>query len=205
MKESYRVLGEPLRHEIDKISGSRFIADVVPVTSVEEALSALDQVRSKYHDARHHCWAYRIGGDGETWRSSDDGEPSGSAGVPILKQLEGHDVTNLIAVVTRYFGGTKLGVGGLVRAYGGATAEALELAKIREVIVTERVVVTHDYELSSPVQGVLARAGLTPVEADYGASVRLVLELPIAQAEAVLRDLEEATAARARVERSGPE
>ena len=205
MKESYRVLGEALRHEIDKISGSRFIADVVPVTSVEEALSALEQVRSKYHDARHHCWAYRIGGDGETWRSSDDGEPSGSAGVPILKQLEGHDVTNLIAVVTRYFGGTKLGVGGLVRAYGGATAEALELAKIREVIVTERVVVTHDYELSSPVQGVLARAGLTPVEADYGASVRLVLELPIAQAEAILRDLEEATAARVRVERSGAE
>jgi len=203
MRESYRVLDEPLRHEIDKISGSRFIADVIPVANVEEASAALERIRAEYHDARHHCWAYRIGIEGETWRSSDDGEPSGSAGVPILKQLAGHDVTDLVAVVTRYFGGTKLGVGGLVRAYGGAADEALERAVIREVIITERVLVDHDYELSSPVQAVLAKAKLTPVEADYGESVRLVLEIPIARADAVVRDLEEATAARAKIERAG--
>ena len=203
MRESYRVLDEPLRHEIDKISGSRFIADVIPVANVEEVSTALERIRAEYHDARHHCWAYRIGSEGETWRSSDDGEPSGSAGVPILKQLAGHDVTDLVAVVTRYFGGTKLGVGGLVRAYGGAADEALERAVIREVVITERVLVDHDYELSSPVQAVLAKAKLTPVEADYGESVRLVLEIPIARAEAVVRDLEEATAARAKIERAG--
>jgi uncharacterized YigZ family protein len=202
MKESYRVLDEPLRYEIDKISGSRFIADVVPVANAEEASAALVRIRAEYHDARHHCWAYRIGSEGETWRSSDDGEPSGSAGVPILKQLAGHDVTDLMAVVTRYFGGTKLGVGGLVRAYGGAAGEALDRAEIREVIITERIIVKHDYELSSPVQGVLARSKLTPVEADYGECVRLVLEIPIARADSVVRDLEEATAARAKIERA---
>ncbi len=203
MRESYRVLDEPLRHEIDKISGSRFIADVIPVTDAEEAAAALERIRAEHHDARHHCWAYRIGIEGETWRSSDDGEPSGSAGVPILKQLTGHEVTDLVAVVTRYFGGTKLGVGGLVRAYGGAAGEALDRAEIREVIITERVTVKHDYELSSPVQAVLARANLTPAEADYGESVCLVLEIPIARADAVVRDLEEATAARAKIERAG--
>lgn len=203
MRESYLVLDGTLRHEIDKISGSRFIADVVPVKSAEEAAAALEQVRAEFHDARHHCWAYRIGVEGETWRSSDDGEPSGSAGVPILKQLVGSDVTDLVAIVTRYFGGTKLGVGGLVRAYGGAAGEALERAVIREVIITEQVTVEHDYELSSPVQGVLARAKLTPVQADYGESVRLVLEVPVARADSLVRDLEEATAARAKVVREG--
>lgn len=203
MIESYRILAEPLRHEIDKISGSRFIADAVPVSSKEEALAALERVRSEFHDARHHCWAYRVGSLGETWRSSDDGEPSGSGGVPILKQLEGRDVTNLMLVVTRYFGGTKLGVGGLARAYGAAAREALELAEIREVVVTERVVVTHDYELSSPVQGVLARAGLTPAEADYGEVVRIVLEIPVTQADRVVSELQEATSARAQIERAG--
>ena len=90
-----------------------------------------------------------------------------------------------------------------MRAYGGAAGEALDRAEIREVIITERVIVKHDYELSSPVQAVLARANLTPVEADYGESVRLVLEIPIARADAVVRDLEEATAARAKIERAG--
>ena len=203
MRESYLVLDGALRHEIDKISGSRFIADVVPVKSAEEAAAALEQVRAEFHDARHHCWAYRIGVEGETWRSSDDGEPSGSAGVPILKQLVGSDVTDLVAIVTRYFGGTKLGVGGLVRAYGGAAGEALERAVIREVIITEQVTVEHDYELSSPVQGVLARAKLTTVQADYGESVRLVLEVPVARADSLVRDLEEATAARAKIVREG--
>ena len=106
----------------------------------------------------------------------------------------GSDVT-----FTCSYGGA---VGGLVRAYGSAAKEALEEAKIREVIVTERVVVTHDYELSSPVQGVLARAGLQPTESDYGEVVRLVLEIPIARADGVVRDLEEATAARATIERA---
>jgi uncharacterized YigZ family protein len=199
--ESYRVLDAPIRHEIDKISGSRFIADAAPVSSEEDALAFVARMRAEFHDARHHCWAYRLGPGGEGWRSSDDGEPSGSAGSPILKQLKGHDVTELVVVVTRYFGGTKLGVGGLMRAYGGAAAAALERASIAQVIVTERVVVTHEYELSSPVQGVLARAGIVPVESEYGEEVKIVLEVPITRADAVVRDITEATAARARIER----
>jgi len=204
MLESYRVLDEPLEYQIDKISGSRFIADASPAKSEEEAFAFLEEIRAKFHNARHHCWAYRVGPEGETWRSSDDGEPSGSAGVPILKQLEGGEVTDLIVVVTRYFGGTKLGVGGLVRAYGAAAKEALKRAKVREVVVTERVIVTHSYDLSSPVQGVLARAGLVASESDYGESVRLVLDVPVAMAEGLVRDLEEATAARATIERATP-
>ena len=96
---------------------SKFIAYVIPVRTEEEALAEVARLRQKYYDARHVCWAYRLGIDGATTRSNDDGEPSGSAGLPIYNQLLAHDVTNILLIIVRYFGGTKLGVGGLVKTY----------------------------------------------------------------------------------------
>ncbi|MCA9739293.1 MAG: YigZ family protein, partial [Gemmatimonadetes bacterium] len=117
-----------VRVEIPRIKGSRFIADLVPVSDAAQADAAVDAARAAFPDARHHCFAWRVGARGDTFRFGDDGEPAGSAGRPILQHLEGLDVTDAVLVVTRYFGGTKLGVGGLIRAYGGAAAAALEAA-----------------------------------------------------------------------------
>lgn len=115
------------RHEI-VVTKSRFIADVAPATSVSAADTVLAAARKEFWDARHHCSALVIGTDGATQRSNDDGEPGGTAGAPMLAVLRGSGLTDVVAVVTRYFGGTLLGAGGLVRAYGRAASAALQLA-----------------------------------------------------------------------------
>ena len=120
-----QVVVASLRHEGDPIKGSRFIVDVSPAGDEDEARQVLTQVRADFPDASHHCWAWRIA-DPAIDRVNDDGEPSGSAGRPILAQLTGRDPVDTAVIVTRYFGGTKLGVGGLVRAYGGAAGAALD-------------------------------------------------------------------------------
>lgn len=104
---------------------SRFLAEIVPASSIEEAMAFVESIRKKHYDARHHCFAYVIGRNKEMTRYSDDGEPGGTAGKPILEVLLGADVTDTVAVVTRYFGGTLLGTGGLVRAYTQAAKEGM--------------------------------------------------------------------------------
>jgi len=195
--ESYRTLAAPLRHEIDKVKGSRFIADVAPVATRAEAESLVQRIRRELHAARHHCFAWRLEPDGSAFRASDDGEPSGSAGRPILLELEARELTFCIAVVTRYFGGTKLGVGGLVRAYGAAVAQALERACVRTVTLTRRVLVEHPWECSSAVQRLLSTLAQVPARAEYADRVRLELEVPVGMVEEFLRRLREETAGRA--------
>ena len=125
----YRVVYQEGTGEYEE-KKSRFIANIAPVSSEAEAVSFIESIRKKYYDARHHCTAFIIGRNKEVTRCSDDGEPSGTAGKPILEVLLGADVTNVAAVVTRYFGGTLLGTGGLVRAYTQAAREAIENAGI---------------------------------------------------------------------------
>jgi uncharacterized YigZ family protein len=117
------------RHEGEQIKGSRFIVDIVSVAAESDARDALSAIAAEFADASHHCWAWRMATP-SIERASDDGEPSGSAGRPILAQLAGRDLVDTAAIVTRYFGGTKLGVGGLVRAYGGAVGEALDTLRL---------------------------------------------------------------------------
>ena len=198
--EEFRTVRSQLRHEIDRVKGSRFIADVVPVDSPGQAQAELERVRSDFPDASHHCWAYRLGHDGQTYRFSDDGEPGGSAGRSILQQIQGRDLTGLIVVVTRYFGGTKLGIGGLVRAYGGAVAAALDRADVITVAVTRTLVVEHPYDCSGVVRRLLEIRGLKPVAAEYGETTRLRLEVPIAETDEFLRRLRDVTAGRATAE-----
>ncbi|ANM28435.1 hypothetical protein ABI59_00520 [Acidobacteria bacterium Mor1] len=197
----FRTIERAVRHEPDKIKGSRHIATVEPLRDAAQADEVLTRVRKEMHDARHHAFAWRLGiGNDGSFRYSDDGEPSGSAGKPILAQIDGRELTDLMVVVTRYFGGTKLGVGGLVRAYGGAAAEALDLAGVREVVLRHRVAVTHGYEDSGAVASVLHGLRLEPKETGYGEEVRLILGLEAHRVEATLAALREATGGRARVD-----
>lgn len=117
-----------------KDNGSRFIALAYPVESEAEVKEIVASLKKEYHDARHHCYAYRIGLKGDVWRANDDGEPSGSAGRPILGQIDSAGLSDILVVVVRYFGGIKLGIPGLIRAYKSSTADALEAAEPVEKI-----------------------------------------------------------------------
>ena len=150
--DSYRTIEAPCEHEPDKTKGSRHIGNAFPVHDHDEIAAALASVRARMPDATHHAWAWRLGRGDQDFRYSDDGEPSGSAGRPILQQLEGAEVVDAAVVVVRWFGGTKLGVGGLVRAYGAAAREVLEQAPKRRVEVTERLELDFAYELAGAVQ-----------------------------------------------------
>ncbi len=133
-EDTYRTISQP-SEGIYKDKGSKFIALAFPVNNEENVREKLAEVRKKYHDARHHCYAYRLGFDKLTYRVNDDGEPSGTAGKPIFGQFLSNDLTNILVVVVRYFGGTKLGVGGLIKAYKTATIDALR----EEIFITKKV------------------------------------------------------------------
>jgi uncharacterized YigZ family protein len=137
---SYLTLASPATAEIE-VRRSRFVCDVAPATSEEAARAAIEQVRAASRDARHHCTAFVLGPDGATVRSNDDGEPSGTAGAPMLDVLRGRGLTDVVAVVTRWFGGTLLGTGGLIRAYGDAVTAALEQARLLTMELREGLVV----------------------------------------------------------------
>lgn len=128
-----------------KDNGSRFIALAYPVETEDEVKTLLDGLKKEYHDARHHCYAYRLGLEGERWRANDDGEPSGSAGRPILGQIDSAGLSDILVVVVRYFGGIKLGIPGLIRAYKTSTADALSQAKVVEKIAGRNYVVKFPY------------------------------------------------------------
>ena len=133
--DQYLTLAGPATAEPPKTRGSRFIGVVAPAATPDAALAVVEDVRKAEHAARHHGWAYRLGPEEPAPRSSDDGEPSGSTGAPILREIESRDLFHTVVVVTRYYGGTKLGVGGLQRAYGEAAGLALDAARRRRVTV----------------------------------------------------------------------
>lgn len=200
MSDSYRTIAEALEHEPDKTKGSRHIANVFPVKNQQEIDAHLAAVRARMGDANHHAFAWRLGRGDNDFRYSDDGEPSGSAGKPILKHIDGQDLTDVLVVVTRYFGGTKLGTGGLVRAYGGAAQEALELADIVEVIPHATVRIRHSYEDSGALASVLNSFDLQPTNSDYGTDVQVEVSVPQVRADEFARAVRDATAARASID-----
>ena len=185
------------RYEPAPIKGSRFIATVAPVVDEGAARRILEELRAEFDGARHVCFAWRLGPNGEPSRSSDDGEPGGSAGRPILAQLEGHGVSDAIAVVVRYFGGVKLGVGGLMRAYGGAAGQCLDRATLEQVRPMQWLRIEHPYDCSGAVSGLLAAGGLETQDAVYGEVVSFLVVLPEEDVEAFLGDLSDRTAGRA--------
>ena len=138
-----------------KDKGSKFIAQAFPVSSETEAKEGIEDIKKKFHDARHHCYAYMIGPDKSCFRSNDDGEPSGTAGKPILNQILSKDLTNICVVVVRYFGGTKLGVSGLINAYKSAAREALDQTTVEERTIDEIYSLEFEYPLMNEVMRIL--------------------------------------------------
>ncbi|MDF1797754.1 MAG: YigZ family protein [Planctomycetota bacterium] len=195
----YLTIAGPSRFEPEKTKGSRFVADLAPVSTEAEAEALLEAVRSEFQGASHHCFAWILDPEGLQTRNSDDGEPGGSAGAPIQRQLEGHGVTGLACVVTRWFGGTKLGVGGLIRAYGGAAGQALDRAELREVRVRRHLVLEFPYEASGAIDSVARACEAEAAHADYGEGVRTTFVVPLDRLEEFEREVVERTAGRARV------
>ena len=132
-KDTYKSIEAP-SEGLFKDLGSRFIARAYPVESEAEVRDIVAAIRKEYHDARHHCFAYRLGLEGEPWRAADDGEPAGSAGRPILGQIDSAGLSDILVVVIRYFGGIKLGIPGLIRAYKSSTADARAQARVVEKV-----------------------------------------------------------------------
>ena len=138
-----------------KEKGSKFLAYAYPVHTEDEVKEHVQKLKKDYFDARHHCYAYRIGGKGEQFRANDDGEPSGTAGRPILGQLLSHELTNILIVVVRYFGGIKLGTSGLIYAYKTAAADAIENSDIIERTIDEQLTITFDYAVMNDVMRII--------------------------------------------------
>ena len=157
--DTYKMLAAP-GEGLYKEKGSKFIASAFTVMSENEVKKALAEIKKKYFDARHHCYAYMIGPDKACFRSSDDGEPSGTAGKPILNQILSKDVTNVCVIVVRYFGGIKLGVSGLINAYKTAAREALDNAQIVEKTVNEVYSLEFPYTLMNDVMRVMKEENL---------------------------------------------
>lgn len=133
------------------IKKSKFIAHLAPITSQDEANEYLKMIRKQNYDATHNCYSYIIGANGEYYKNSDDGEPSQTAGIVIYEALRKSELTNVICIITRYFGGIKLGAGGLVRAYGSTTSEVVKLANKQEIIAYSKLAVTFDYPYANEI------------------------------------------------------
>ena len=193
----YTTLASAHELEIDKIKRSRFIGLASPCGSEAEAKAFIDSVRARFHDARHHAFAWRLG---EHSRAADDGEPHHSAGAPILREIDGSQLDRLVVVVVRYFGGIKLGTGGLVRAYGGAAAAVLDEAPRTRMLVRAQLQVRYDYPTASAIQRVLHQHGLEPAQAEYAAKSSMTLYVEDDRVEFVENELRDASGGRAELE-----
>ncbi len=192
--EPYLTVAEPAVSRFS-VQGSEFIGHAAPVKTVDAAERFVESVREEYADATHNVPAYRVRSDPFREYSSDDGEPSGSAGKPILSVLQGRNLENVCVVVTRYFGGTELGVGGLVRAYSKAVTDALEAAETVERRPRTRFTAVVGYDDSGTVRGILESES-AEFDADYGERVVFDVSVPVSQAAALLDRLRSATSDR---------
>lgn len=174
MRKQYISIGQETSTEI-VINKSRFIADCFFAESEEEALEKIERVRQKYPDATHHCYGYDVGLDSFIQRFSDDGEPGGTAGMPILQVIQQQGVKNVLVVVTRYFGGIKLGAGGLVRAYSGAAAKVLDKAGKVCMTLSSKGLITLDYSFLGTVEHFLKQKGIPVLDATYRENVSLTV------------------------------
>lgn len=164
-----------------KDNGSRFIAHAYPVETEEEVRSIVSALRKEYYDARHHCYAYRLGYKGDVFRASDDGEPAGSSGRPILGQIDSNGLSDVLVVVVRYFGGIKLGIPGLIRAYKTSTADAISNANIVEKIASRRFRVVFGYMSMNSVMKVMKDLNLSQSnqQFDMECSLQTVVRLTL--------------------------
>lgn len=182
---------------------SRFIAQVFPVSSEDEVSASIESIKKQYWDARHHCWAYVIGRNPGTERMSDDGEPAGTAGKPILEVIRGRGLTDVLVVVTRYFGGTLLGTGGLVRAYTSAAVEGLAHAEILRKVPGLRLKIRIDYTGLGKIQYLLAKRDINVLDTVYTDHVEIMAEVTVQDVESLKKEITEGTSGKAVIEKAG--
>ncbi|RNF87456.1 MULTISPECIES: YigZ family protein [Streptomyces] len=202
MQEQYRTVAREDVHEVE-INKSRFLCTLAPAATEQEAQEVIQRVRKEHPTANHNCYAYVIGADGDVQKASDDGEPGGTAGVPMLQMLVRREMRYVVAVVTRYFGGVKLGAGGLIRAYGGAVGEALDALGT----VTRRrfrlATVTVDHQRAGKLENDLRATGRVVRDVRYAEAVTIEVGLPEADVAAFRGWLADATAGTAGLELGG--
>jgi len=162
-KDTYKTILKPSEEVLYKEKGSKFFGYAYPIFTEEEAKEYIESLKKQHYNARHWCYAWQLGRRYEQYRANDDGEPSNSAGMPIYGQLQSFDVTNILVVVVRYFGGTKLGVGGLVQAYKTTALMALESSKIVEKTIDETFILKFEYPEMNTVMRIIKDENLTVV------------------------------------------
>ncbi|MGN0367299.1 MAG: YigZ family protein [Wujia sp.] len=198
--ESYIKLIEGGEGEIIE-KKSRFIGQIQPVETEEEAYAFIEKIKKKHYDARHNCFAFSVGENMPLLRFSDDGEPQGTAGKPMLEIIQNQGIHNICVVVTRYFGGTLLGTGGLLRAYTQATLAALENCKLKQMQRLIPADITTNYTDMGKVQYLLNSNAIEILDTVFEEQVRFVTQIPVAECDRILNEITEATGARALIEK----
>ncbi len=198
MSDFYRTIAEPAT-ATQKVDGSRFLAEAMPVDGRTEAERRIEEIREREHKATHHCSAYRLGRAGEDFQYDDDGEPNGTAGRPILQTIEGRNLTNTLVVVTRYFGGTELGTGGLARAYSDAAEAALNHATVVERTVRTPVRLRFAYDDTAPARQMLDRFDAPIQESDYTEVTEWTVGVRASEVDAFVKAFRNALSARGEV------
>ncbi|CAH8230878.1 YigZ family protein [Vibrio aestuarianus] len=198
--QPYLIPALPAQFE-EEIKKSLFITYLAHTPNVEAAKAFVEQIKAKHSDARHNCWGFVAGRpeDSMLWGFSDDGEPSGTAGKPILAQLSGSGVGELTAVVTRYSGGIRLGTGGLVKAYGGGVQQALKLLQTIEKKITVKLRLTLDYGFLPIAQSIMVQYEAIEFEANYTEQVELIIEIELRQVDAFTQTMINKSGAKAMV------
>ncbi|MFA6770264.1 MAG: YigZ family protein [Bacteroidales bacterium] len=188
--DSYKSISKPSMG-IYKELGSKFLSFAYPVSSEEEIKEIISTLKKEHFSARHHCYAYRLGITGETWRANDDGEPSSSAGRPILGQLLSNELSDILVVVVRYFGGTKLGIPGLIRSYKSATIDAIKNGEIIIKIASETICFNFDYTNIEPVMKLLKAFDTNVIKQEFDLRCNFFISIRETQYQNLLTALEE--------------
>ncbi len=200
--EFYHTIKQPYGPEEFKEKGSRFLSYLFPVSTLKEVETRISELRKKYHDANHVCPAFRLGeGTEEYIRFSDDGEPGGTAGLPIFNEIKSKNYFNILAVVIRYFGGIKLGTGGLVRAYSASARQVLQTAQSVTVYLKKKLILEFPYEFTGEIMQVVNRYDLDIVNRDYtGTGAALHLAIPVGRVDEVARSVSDISGGKLRLQ-----
>ena len=198
--QKYKILYQEGEAEIVE-KKSRFIAHVAPAQTEEEAQEFVAKIKKQYWDARHNCWAYSVGEKQPALRCSDDGEPSGTAGKPMLEVITGEEIHNIVAVVTRYFGGTLLGTGGLIRAYTKSTQEGIKESTVIEKCLGQKITLTCDYTTSGKIQYLTATDNIPVLDTIYTDNVTFEMIVPVEELGMVEKKFMEASMGKAVLEK----
>jgi len=187
LNDIYRTIAAPAVG-LFKDKGSKFLAFAFPVENEAEIKEHIQNLKKEYFDARHHCYAYRIGLNGELWRANDDGEPSSTGGKPILGQLLSMELTNVLVVVVRYFGGIQLGVSGLINAYRSAAAAALAQAQIVEKVAKEILTLKFPYLEMNRIMKLVKEEGLETLSQHFDNECEITLAIPLSKKDRIARE-----------------